>query len=83
MIEQADTWFLQIAVVVLSGYFLWSIRSVLSDFKDQVKALKETLIKIFDRQDDIDRRLSSLEGRCKALHSGRRVYPAEGTDANR
>jgi len=82
MLEHVDGWFLQIAVLVLSGYFLWSIRNVLSDFKDQVKGLKETIGKLFDRHDDLDRRLSSLEGRCEATHFGRRATDRKiGDDA--
>jgi hypothetical protein len=70
MLENADTWFLQIAVLVLSGYFLWSIRNLLHDFKNQIKDLNLTISRIFVRSDDHERRLSMLEGRCAVMHSG-------------
>lgn len=78
LIGNVDTWFLQIAVLLLSGYFLWSIKNVLRDFKDQVKGLRLTIDKLFARGDDFERRLSNIEGRCDLMHGagtgGRRCY---------
>lgn len=66
MLEQADPWFLRLAVLILSGYFLWSIRRVLADFSNQVKDLKTLLGKLFDHHDDHEKRLSRLEGTCRS-----------------
>ncbi len=75
-LTKVDSWFLQLAVLLLSAYFLWSFQRILSDFKDQVKGLKETIVKLFDRGDDFERRLSNIEGRCDVMHGqgGRRSY---------
>jgi len=72
MLENADTWFLQIAVLLLSGYFLWSIRGLLNDFKSQIKELNITSARLFSRGDDHERRISVLEGRCSLMHNGDR-----------
>lgn len=82
MLEHVDSWFLQISVVVLSGYFLWSIKRVLDDFKNQVQGLKDVIRDLFKRGDSFEHRLSTLEGRCNLMHGnhagGRRDYdPSE------
>ena len=85
-ISKIDPWFLQLALLLLSGYFLWSFQRILSDFKDQVKGLKETIVKLFDRGDDFERRLSNIEGRCEVMHGqgGRRIYdPVERPQARK
>lgn len=80
MLENADTWFLQIAVLLLSGYFLWSIRGLLNDFKSQIKELNMTSARLFTRGDDHERRISTLEGMHSVggIHGGgRRNYDPE------
>ena len=79
LINNVDTWFLQLAVLLLGGYFLWSFRKILTDFKDEVKGLKETIVRLFERGDDFERRLSNIEGRCDLMHGqgGRRSYDPE------
>lgn len=74
--EKIDPWFIQVTVMGLLGYFLWSIRNILSDFKDQVKGLKDNIGKLFDSKDDHEKRLSKIEGRCDVNHGpgGRRSY---------
>jgi len=76
LLDRIEPWFLQLAVLVLGGYFLWSLKNVLTDFKDEVKGLRETIGKLFDRSDRFEKRLSNLEGRCDAIHGsgGRREY---------
>lgn len=78
-LNDAPLWFLQLAVMVLAGYFLWSIKGVLSDFKDEVKGLRSLIGKLFDQDKNFEARLSTLEGRCEATHhpGGRRGYDPE------
>ena len=71
MLEQADPWFLRLAVLILSGYFLWSIRKVLADFSDQVKDLKDLLGKLFEHHDNHEQRLSRLEGVCQGRRNAK------------
>lgn len=75
-IADAPLWFLQLSLLILAGYFLWSIKNVLSDFKDEVKGLRDLVGKLFDQDKSIEARLSTLEGRCEATHhgAGRRGY---------
>ncbi len=76
LIGSVDAWFLKLAVVLLGGYFLWSLRKILADFKEEVKGLKTLIGKVFDKTDNFEHRLSSIEGRCEAMHGngGRRKY---------
>lgn len=81
MLDKIDAWFMQLAVLGLTTYFLWSVRNVLNDFKEQVKALQKTIAKLFDSDRDLERRVSTIEGRCEAVHGalsgGRREYDPE------
>lgn len=76
ILTEAPSWFMQMAILVLAAYFLWSIRGVLADFKDEVKGLKSLIGKLFDQDKNFEARLSTLEGRCEATHhpGGRRPY---------
>jgi len=81
MFDKVDPWFLQIMTLGLGGYFLWSIRQTLRDFKDEVRGLRETFKQLFAKDDNHEHRLSRLEGRCEATHGelpgGRRGYDPE------
>ena len=83
LLSTVPGWFLVIAVILLvgvvtllGGYFLWSVKGILSGFKEAVEELKELISKLFNKHDDHETRLSSLEGRCDAMHGpgGRRVF---------
>ena len=69
-IAQIDRWFLELGVLFLGGYFLWSIRGVLADFKDSVGELKTLIGKLFDKDSDHEKRISKLEGAHQANHGG-------------
>jgi len=56
---------------VFGCYFLWSMRATLNGFKEEVKDLKRTIEKLFARDDEFEKRISQIEGRCEANH-GRR-----------
>lgn len=71
MLEQVDPWFLKLATLLLAGYFLWSIRRVLADFKEEVRGLKDLIGKLFDNDKDYEKRLSYLEGKCRSNHGER------------
>lgn len=78
-LTEAPAWFMQLSVLGLGGYFLWSIKGVLADFKDEVRSLKALIGKLFDQDKDFEKRLSAIEGRCEATHhpGGRRTYDPE------
>jgi len=75
-LKTVDLWFLVLIVILLGGYFLWSVKQVFRDFKKSLEDMHKLIEKIFDRHDDFEKRLSSLEGRCDAMHGpgGRRRY---------
>ncbi len=84
--KEADAWFMQLAIVVLAGYFLWSIKNILDDFKQEVAGLKDLIGKLFAADSKFEKRLSNLEGRCFTMHGsgsgientgGRRFYDPE------
>lgn len=66
--ENADRWFLELAAVLGGGYFLYSIRGVLSDFKEEVKGLKELIGKLFDNNTAHEARIARIEARCEERH---------------
>jgi len=80
-ITAIPSWFYQLIAFVLAGYFLWSIKRILDDFKEEVKGLKETLRMLFTKGDNHENRISRIEGRCEANHGeisgGRRTYDPE------
>lgn len=89
-LKMVPVWFLIIAIVLLvsavtllSGYFLWSVKGILTGFKEAVDELKTLIQKLFDQHNDHETRLSALEGRCDAIRAsgGRRCYdPLERPD---
>lgn len=85
LLKTVDTWFLILAVIllcgavtILGGYFLWSVKGILSGFRDAVEELKTLIEKLFDKNNNHETRLSALEGRCAAMQcaqpGGRREY---------
>lgn len=77
---QLPPWFAQGSLVALAGYFLWSIRKILRDFEAQIVMLRKTMEKLFARDDDFERRISSIEGQCRATHN-RRWYDNKNGDS--
>lgn len=68
MFEQVDAWFLKLVAILLGGYFLWSLRQTLKDFKDEVSGLNKLIGKLFDNDLGLEKRVSKIEGRCEARH---------------
>lgn len=69
-LKTVDQWFLIIAVMVLSGYFLWSIKRLFDDLKATIKELKDTIKELFDHRNDHETRITALETRCDMMHKG-------------
>ncbi len=87
MADQLQTvplWFLTLAVVVFSGFSVWSLRNIFSGLKESIDNLSKLISNLFAKTDHIETRLSHLEGEHKSLTCqignsyGRRV-----TDYNR
>lgn len=69
-LKTVDSWFLVLTVVLLSGYFLWSIKRLFDDLKATIKELKDTIKELFDHRNDHETRLTALETRCEMMHKG-------------
>lgn len=60
-LKSVDTWFLILAVFVLSGYFLWSIQRLFSDLKASIDELKSTITKLFEDRNGHEIRITKIE----------------------
>jgi len=78
MLKSVDPWFLNLSVLLLSGYFLWSIRNIFTGFKEAVEKLANLIDRLYEKHDDHETRISNLEGRCGIASAnacgGRRFY---------
>ena len=72
-IKSIDMWFLVLAVMLLGGWFVWSVRNIFDNFVRAVNDLQKLIEKLFDKHEDHESRLSALEGRCDARHAHKRV----------
>ena len=77
ILKSVDTWFLILAVVLLGGWFVWSIRKLFGNLEKALQDLHDLIEKLFDKDADHEKRISLLEGRCNSLphcDGGRRFY---------
>ena len=78
ILKSINPWLLILTVILLGGWFVWSVRNIFEGFAKAVNDLRNLIEKLFDKHDDHETRLSSLEGRCDAMHGpmtgGRRPY---------
>jgi len=63
-----DRWFLVVAVVVLGGYFLWSIKNMFHDLQDSIRNLQQTIKELFEHRNDHEVRLTAIETKCDMFH---------------
>lgn len=67
LLQTVDQWFLVMTVMVLSGYFLWSIKRLFDDLKATIKELKDTIKELFEHRNDHAERIRAIETRCKLM----------------
>ena len=65
ILKTVDSWFLTLAVVLLTGYFLWSLQKMFEDLKATIKELKDTIKELFDHRNEHETRITALETRCE------------------
>lgn len=75
LLTKADGWFINLVALCGAGYFLWSMRNILADLKQEISDLKSVIEKIFAKNDDHEKRLSRIEGICR----GRRISDGDAT----
>jgi hypothetical protein len=83
LLKTVDNWFLILAVILLGGYFLWSVQRLFRSLQDSLDDLKKLIGKLFDMRNDHETRITTLETRCEIMHGddtrpgGRRYYDPE------
>lgn len=75
-----DSWFLILSVILLGGYFLWSVQRLFANLEATIDELKELIKELFNHRNDHENRITALETRCDVMHGtdprlpGRRYY---------
>jgi len=67
--KSVDSWFLVLCVVLLGGYFLWSIQNLFADLKASIKELKDTIEELFKDRNNHEGRITVLETRMSVCES--------------
>lgn len=72
MIQQLSStpvWFILFVVFIMSGglillggYFLWSMKNIFDDLKRSIESLKELITKLYEKHDSHESRISVIEG---------------------
>lgn len=69
LLSNTPVWFILFVVfimacclVLLGGYFLWSIKNIFADLKSSIESLKDLISKLYDKHDDHESRISVIEG---------------------
>lgn len=65
LLQSTDQWFLVLAFLFFGGYFVWSVRQMFDDLKDTIRELKDTIKELFDHRNDHEKRINTIETRCK------------------
>lgn len=68
VIKTIDPWFLNIAVIGLASYFLWSIKALFKDLKESITDLKALIKDLYDHRNDHESRIVALETKCAYQH---------------
>ena len=68
LVKAVDPWFLNMSVVGLAVYFLWSIKGLFRDLKESILELKSLIQDLYNHRNDHENRLVALETRCKYQH---------------
>lgn len=84
-----DNWFLILLVVLLGGYFLWSVQRMFNGLLESINELKQLIKGLFEDRNDHESRLTALETRCDLMHGddtrepGRRYYDPPNRGCNK
>lgn len=86
LVQKIDPWFLNIAVIGLAVYFLWSVKSLFRDLKESINDLKSLIRDLYAHRNDHESRIVALETKCTLQHgdtttirqgTGRRLSDSE------
>lgn len=60
-------------IVILGGYFLWSIKTIFADLKNSIKSLETLIGRLYDDHSGHESRISVIEGQL--LHRRKAGIP--------
>ena len=67
--KAVDPWFLNLLVLGLGAYFLWSIKALFKDLRESILELKKLISDLYDHRNNQETRLVALETRCQLHHT--------------
>lgn len=82
-LKTVDSWFLILAIILLGGYFLWSVNRLFENLGSTIEDLKKLITELFNHRNEHESRITALETRCGLMHGddprlgGRRYYDPE------
>lgn len=69
LLKSVDQWFLIIMIMVLSGYFLYSVKRWTEGLTAAINELKETIRELFEDRNSHAQEIAAIKARCEARHS--------------
>lgn len=72
--KSVDQWFLIFVVMLLGGYFLWSIKNLFSDLKSSIDELKKLITSLSESHTGLDKRILLLDSRLDAIEEEHSVF---------
>jgi hypothetical protein len=83
VLKTIDPWFLNLLVLILGMYFLWSVKNIFKDLKDSIKDLKDLIKDLYEHRNDHEARLITLETKCKYMHGDEEFEPSRQSGGRR
>jgi len=68
VLKGVDNWFLVFLVIVLGGYFLWSVQKMFAGLQETILELKNLIKELFEDRNDHGERIKAIEARCEERH---------------
>jgi len=80
LLKSVDTWFLIMAVLFLGGYFIWSMKKLLTDFRESIAEVKKFIEELFKDRNNHESRIVKLETRMSVCESCNGHHHKRNTD---
>lgn len=68
IVKTIDPWFLNLLVIILAAYFLWSVKGLFKDLRESILELKKLITELYDGRNDHEKRITALETKCAWEH---------------
>lgn len=83
LVKTIDPWFINLLVIVLTAYFLWSIKGLFSDLRESISDLKRLVADLDLRRNDHEMRIIALETKCVWEHGESNYNPTRQSGGRR